>query len=37
MEKAGRAMKEIHGGLTIEKVDKTMYVHHLQPPILLSR
>ena len=26
MQKAGKAMKEIHGGLTIDKVDETMYV-----------
>lgn len=26
MQKAGKAMKEIHGGLTIDKVDATMYV-----------
>jgi charged multivesicular body protein 4 len=26
MEKAGRAMKQIHGKLSIEKVDETMYV-----------
>lgn len=26
MQKAGKAMKEIHGGLTIDKVDQTMYV-----------
>jgi charged multivesicular body protein 4 len=26
MKNAGKAMKEIHGGLTIEKVDQTMYV-----------
>lgn len=27
MEKAGEAMKQIHGKLTPEKVDETMYVH----------
>jgi len=26
MEKAGEAMKQIHGKLTPEKVDETMYV-----------
>jgi hypothetical protein len=26
MEKAGQAMKQIHNGLTPEKVDETMYV-----------
>jgi charged multivesicular body protein 4 len=26
MKNASKAMKEIHGGLTVEKVDQTMYV-----------
>ena len=26
MEKAGQAMKQIHGKLNIDKVDQTMYV-----------
>ena len=26
MKNASKAMKEIHGGLTVEKVDSTMYV-----------
>ncbi len=26
MEKAGQAMKKIHGGLTMDKIDQTMYV-----------
>jgi hypothetical protein len=35
MKNASKAMKEIHGGLTIDKVDQTMYVLHPEPqPIL---
>lgn len=26
MKQAGAAMKQIHGGMTLEDVDKTMYV-----------
>ena len=26
MQKAGQAMKKIHGGLTMDKIDQTMYV-----------
>jgi hypothetical protein len=33
MKNAGAAMKQIHGGLTIDKVDATMYARAL--PILL--
>lgn len=32
MEKAGKAMSQIHGGLTIDKVDETMFV----PALVLS-
>src|SRR5579862_7441375 len=28
MESAGKAMKAIRGGITMEKVDSTMYVYH---------
>lgn len=28
MKNAGKAMKQIHAGLTIDKVDQTMYVFH---------
>jgi len=36
MKNAGNAMKQIHGGLTIDKVDATMYVpfSSLLPPRL---
>lgn len=34
MQKAGKAMKDIHGGLTVEKVDQTMYEY---APLYLSR
>jgi hypothetical protein len=41
MKNAGKAMKEIHGGLTIDKVDQTMYVyspcHHCTLTILQGR
>lgn len=30
MQKAGKAMKQIHGGLTMEKIDQTMYVYVLK-------
>jgi len=32
MEKAGEAMKQIHGKLTPEKVDETMYVLYAAVP-----
>jgi charged multivesicular body protein 4 len=32
MKNASKAMKEIHGGLTIDKVDQTMYVGFLPTP-----
>lgn len=35
MKNAGTAMKQIHAGLTIDKVDNVMYVHfplYLHPP-----
>ena len=41
MKNASAAMKQIHGGLTIDKVDQTMYVPFLHslsfsgPPLLL--
>jgi len=35
MKNAGNAMKQIHGGLTIDKVDATMYVPF--PSLLLPR
>lgn len=28
MEKAGKAMADIHSGLNIDKVDETMYVEY---------
>jgi charged multivesicular body protein 4 len=33
MKNASAAMKQIHGGLTIDKVDATMYVVLLIPPL----
>lgn len=35
MEKAGEAMRQIHGKLTPQKVDETMYVSHI-PPVSLT-
>jgi len=32
MEKAGAAMKQIHGKLNIDIVDETMYADELYPP-----
>lgn len=32
MEKAGKAMKDIHGNLTIDRVDATMYVQLIYRP-----
>lgn len=32
MEKAGQAMKQIHGKLNIDVVDQTMYVYITHPP-----
>jgi hypothetical protein len=34
MKNASAAMKQIHGGLTIDKVDQTMYVH-TSPSLIL--
>jgi charged multivesicular body protein 4 len=36
MEKASDAMKQIHGKLTVEKVDETMYVFPLPPRIIAN-
>lgn len=36
MKKAAAAMKQIHGGLTIDTVDATMYVYAAFPFHLLS-
>jgi hypothetical protein len=33
MKNASNAMKQIHGGLTIDKVDQTMYVLPLPAPL----
>jgi hypothetical protein len=32
MQKASTAMKQIHGGLTIDKVDNVMYVFSIISP-----
>lgn len=37
MKNAGNAMKSIHNGLTIDKVDQTMYVLYHMFTSLLSR
>ena len=34
MKNAGQAMKQIHGGLTIDKVDATMYVYNLSTSMI---
>lgn len=36
MEKASEAMKQIHGKLTVDKVDETMYAGPSTPPRFLS-
>jgi charged multivesicular body protein 4 len=36
MKNASKAMKEIHGGLTIDKVDATMYVQYVPHPCMLE-
>jgi hypothetical protein len=33
MKNAGTAMKQIHAGLTIDKVDDVMYAHSLPSPL----
>ncbi len=33
MQRAGEAMKQIHGKLTVEKVDETMYVMYIIVPM----
>ena len=35
MKNAGSAMKQIHAGLTIDKVDNVMYVHSLHADLRL--